>query len=103
MFKARRHHADDFNRFSVELNLSSDDGWVAGKAARPETIAQHDHVVSARLKLFRFEYTAVSRRDSHHRKEIRGCGETEQAFRCLSLFGQITAGEVISRHLLEHR
>ena len=102
MFKSGRHHADYLHCLSVELNFSSDDVWIASEAARPKTIGQDDHVVGARLKLFGFEYTAVRRRDFQHRKEIGGCCEAEQTFCCLSLFGEITAGEVVGSHLLEN-
>src|SRR5215467_524323 len=103
MFKSRRHDADYLNSFSVELNLSSNDSWVTGKAARPKAIAQNDHVVSTGLELFRFEYPTVSRRDFHHRKEVRRGGKTKQTFRCLPRFSEITADVVVSSHLLKHR
>ena len=69
----------------------------------PKTISQDDHVVGARLKLFRFEYTAARRSHFHHGKEIGGCCEAEQTFRRLSLFGQITAGKIVGGHLLKNR
>src|SRR5215207_1039427 len=103
MIESRRHHAYNLNRLSVELNRASDDVWVAAKAARPKSISQDNDVVSARLELFRFEETAMCRGHSQQRKEIGGCSEAEQTFRCLPLFGEITAGKVIRRHLFKNR
>ena len=73
MFESGRHHADYLDCLSVELNRASDYVWVASKTARPKTIGQDDDVVSARLKLFRFEYTAARRSHFQHGKEIGGC------------------------------
>src|SRR6185369_888717 len=87
-----RHHADDLDGLAVELNLASDDVWVAAEASCPETIGQDDYVVTAGLKLFGLEDAAVRRRHAEQRKEIGGGGETEQTFRRLALFGQVSAG-----------
>src|SRR2546423_1702388 len=103
MIESGRHHADYLNRLSVELNCASDYVWVATKTARPKTISQDYDVVSTRLELFRFEYTAARRGRSQQRKEIGGCCEAEQTLRCLPLFGEVTAGKVVSSDLFENR
>src|SRR5207237_9632551 len=103
MVKAGRHHAHNLDCLPVELNRASNDVWIASKTARPKTIGQDDNVVGARLELFRFEYTATLGRHAQHRKEIGRCRETEQTFRRVPIFGQVTADEVVSGHLVENR
>src|SRR5215216_1244621 len=103
MFESGRHHADYLYCFSVELYFSSHHSWVAPETARPKTIAEDDSVISARLEFFGFEYAAVRRCDSQHWKEIGGGCEAEQTFRCLPLLGEVTADEVVGRHLLKNR
>src|SRR5689334_9234310 len=101
MFEPGRHHADDLNCLTVELDLASDDVWVASKTSRPETIGEDDNVVGAGLELFGFEDAAERRGHSHHGKEIGGCREAQQTFCCLALFGEITVNEVVGRHLFK--
>ncbi len=102
VFESGRHHAYYLHCLSIELDLSSYNVWVASETARPKTIGEDHHVISAGLELFGFEYTATRGRHSQHRKEVGGRSETEKTFRCLSLFSEITAREVVGGHLLEH-
>jgi hypothetical protein len=103
MFETGRHHADYLHCLSVKLNRASDYAWIASETTRPKTIGQDNHVVRARLELFRFKDTAVRRRHSKHGKEIGGACQAEQTFRRLSLSGHITARKVVGGHLLEDR
>ena len=101
MFKSGRHYTDDLHGLTVELNLLSDDVWVASETTCPETIGEDDDVISAGLELFGFEYTTVRRGHTQHREEVGGGCETEQTFRRLALNGEVTAGVVVGRHLFE--
>jgi len=101
MFESRRHHADDLDCLSVELNLLSDDVWVTAKTARPKTIGEHDNVIGAGLKLFGLEDTTVRGRDAQHRKEIGSRGKAEQTFRVVAIFREVAAREGVGRELVK--
>jgi hypothetical protein len=98
-----RHHADDLDCLSVELNFSAYDARITSKTPRPKTVAQDDHVISAWFEFFGFEYATVGRCDSQNWKEVGCCGNAGQTFCCLTLFGEITADEVVGGQLLEDR
>src|ERR1044072_3287046 len=102
MVEAGRHHADDLHCFSVELNLSTYDVRITSKTPGPPTVAKDSYVINTRLEFFGLEHTAVCGCDSHHREEIRGCYEAEQAFGCLPLFGESAARVTVGRHLFKN-
>src|SRR6185503_13611046 len=90
MVETGRHHANYLDCLSVELNLTSHNARITSETTRPKTIGQDNHVVRARLELFRFEETAARWSHIKQGKEIGGACEAEQTFRRLSLCGQIT-------------
>jgi hypothetical protein len=102
MVEIRRHHADYLHCFPVELNSFPHDVWVVSKTPRPKAIRQDNNVISTRLEFFGLECAALCRWNAHKWKEVGGCCEAEQTFRCLSRFREITAEIVVGRHLVKN-
>src|SRR5262245_51979925 len=102
MFEAWRHHPGDLHTFSVQLNYSSHDVGVAGKAPSPEPITENNDVVTAGIELFSVEDAAVCWINAEEWKEIGSRCQAEQPFRSLALLRQIPASEGVGCHLLEH-
>src|SRR5689334_1527580 len=102
MVESSRHYSNDLCCLSIKFNLSSHNTRIASKTARPKAITQNNYVVSTWLEFLRSEHAAMCRRNSQHGKEISGCGKAHQTFGCLPRLGQITAHEIVSRHLFKH-
>src|SRR5262249_46154740 len=103
MFESGRHYSGYLHSFSIKLNLTSHNTWVASKTARPKPIGQNNDVIGAGLEFFRSKYASVCRRYSQERKEIGGRCEAKQTFGCLTMFGEVATDEVIRGHLLKDR
>ena len=47
----RRHHAEDAVRLAAQSDVAPDDGSIGAEAARPQAMAEHDHLLFAGLVL----------------------------------------------------
>src|SRR5215207_7819511 len=68
---ARRHHADDLKRHSVESNLLIEDGRHAAEALLPRGMAEDQHAVRARLIFLVAKSAAEDWRDAEDVEMIR--------------------------------
>ncbi len=102
MIETRRHHADDLDCFSVELNFSPYDARIASKTPRPKSIAQDYFIINTRLEFFGLKHTALCGCDSHQWEEIRGYCEVDQALGCLPWFSESAARIRVGRHLFKN-
>src|SRR6266850_2394095 len=70
--KIRWKHAHHLKAAAVDDKFAADQSWVRSKPAPPESMAEHYHVVAARLVFLGKENTAQLGLDAQHGEETRG-------------------------------
>src|SRR4030095_371591 len=83
--ESRRRNAYDGVAFSIQHDRSADDTRVGAKAASPETIADHHHVLTALLILVRRKDSPHSRADAECWEKARCDAECPEPFRFATL------------------
>ncbi len=93
------HDADDLVRPAVDPHGAPDDVGPGGKAAVPERVADHDHVV-ARSIFVSGERAPELRRYAEHRKQAVRDAQAEHLFG-LGFAGEVEGENLPDRHSLE--
>src|SRR5258706_15480289 len=79
--KHRRQHADDGSGLAVDGDRAAYNRGVRGIAALPETVAQYEDAIAARLLFFGKERAAERRHGAQKREKIGGDAEALRALR----------------------
>ncbi len=95
-----RHHTDDLGCLAIEQHRLPDDRRVRAEPTRPDRVAQHHNICTARLLLFRQKRAADLRSDTEQRKQA---GRDHRPFDALrtTVAGEVESQRVVRGELLE--